>query len=999
MEFRVLGPLEVVADGEPLALGPPQQRAVLALLAMHANHVVSTDRLIDSIWGGTPPASAKQALRLYISKLRRLLEPAHDGSPMVLVTRRPGYVLEIDPEQLDVERFERAVADARSSDDAVHQEQMLDAALQLWRGPPYADFTYEDWASNEIHRLDELRLEAIELHVRVELELGSNAVVIGRLQELTAEHPLRESLRASHMLALYRVGRQAEALRVFQDLRSVLADELGIEPTEELRRLEDQMLLHDPALDASTGPGAILHNLPTSTASFVGRHAELDELTDLVRQQRIVTVTGPPGIGKTRLAVEAASHLTEHFADGVWLVELAQLSDPALVERSVASVLEVRGQAGGAVTDRLAEYLRQRRMLIVLDNCEHLLDAVADFVAAVIPTATGVHLLLTSREIVRIAGEFNYPLAPMPFPDPESELELEDALSFSAVELFRQRAAAAHPAFRIDSGSIEPVVRCCVRLDGLPLAIELAAARTRTLPINEIVDGLDHRFRLLPRGERGALPHHRTLEEAVGWSYDLASPQEQKLFELTSVFVGGFDAEAVMALATGSDADERAVIETLSALVDKSMVSTETLGNGGLRYGMLETLRAYGQDRLDATGNGADARLRHARYFLSLARTADEKLEGPEQIEWSKRLAAEEDNLRAALGWSLRSGSTEIGLELAGRLGRFWNLHGDWMEGRVWLGRLLQAGVDVPPLVLGMAHHSAGTLAMQQDDFDEAGELLRAGLDLYRRAGDINRTADALNNLAGLAIDRGELTEARDLYEEALRTKEEAGTSDRSMLINLGWLALETGDSKGARAKFGAALARSGEDGGVDAIAWSWLGLGVVAWIEGDLAEAGRSFDESVALWHQLDAKPSLVYGLVGQALVGRDRGDIGVATASAEQALDLALGLGGGERYVFSLGMVALLLAADGKAAEATRLGAALHALAADHGWPIWSWFRSDLEASLGKAGSNLDPQLLEEIRQQGEQMPIGDAVRYAKEALATVSKTRPAAAAADDS
>jgi predicted ATPase/DNA-binding SARP family transcriptional activator len=968
LEFRVLGPLEVVVGDERLALGPPQQRAVLAMLLIHAGEVVSTDRLVDALWGETPPPSARQALRLYVSRLRRIMK----AEPSVLMTMRPGYTLATRADQVDAARFERALAEARATDDPATVDLVLGEALALWRGPAYADSGYAEFAAVEIRRLEELHLEAADRQVAAQLQLGRHGEVLGRLEQLVADNPLRESLRASQMLALYRSGRQAEALRVFQEARRLLGEELGIEPGEELRRLEEQILLHDAALAAV--PAFSRHNLPTPAAGFVGRAQELTEVSALVGSRRIVTVTGPPGVGKTRLALEVAAGFRGHFKDGAWLVDLSALTEPGLLASSVAAVLGV--QEGTALVDRIEQHLRDRHLLLLLDNCEHLIDGVAELIARFVPRAPGVHVLATSREVLRVDGEYHYPLAPMAVPAPD--LAPAATATYDVVQLFHQRAVAAHPAFRFDSDTAPAVVRVCARLDGIPLAIELAAAKASALPVTEIADGLDHRFRLLDFGVRGAPLHHRTLEEAVAWSYELASPIEQEHFRKLSVFSGGFIAEDASAVIADGDTDAGVVVETLSSLVDKSLLTVDTHAAGGIRYRSLETIREYGRGRLDVAGEGDATRRHHAEHFLGLTVSATARQDGPEQVKWVRRLTAEHDNLRAALRWCVDSGEIETGLRLGAALGTHWIRHGDWNEGREWLSRLLGVEADVPDEIVGAALGAAGKLALRQNDLDEADGLLREGIRLLRAAGDLDGTANILNTLATLSVERGDLGGARRLYLEAVDIKAATGTSDLPMVINLGWLTLEDGDLAAAEVAFERARAEAAATD-ADAEAWAIHGLGTVAWLRHDLATAARHFDHGVEAWEALDSRPTMVYGYVGQALVRRARGQVAAAADKALAAVDSAIDLGGGERYAFALGTVVSVAAAAGRWAETARLGAALLALADKHGWHIWSWYRGHLDTCLDEAHSHLGAQATAAAEAGGAAMTLGDALRYA--------------------
>ena len=621
----------------------------------------------------------------------------------------------------------------------------------------------------------------------------------------------------------------------------------------------------------------------------------------------------------------------QHWSRRPWL-RCSDLSDPD----------------GDDLVERLIRHLGGRHVLVVLDNCEHVIDAAADLLVQVTARAPGLHVLATSREVLHISGEFIFPLAPMPVPDPGSDLA--QASTSDAMQLFVERAVAADPRFELDDAAAPDVARVCRRLDGLPLAIELAAARVRSLSTADIAQGLEHRFALLADGERGAPAHHRTLEDAVTWSYELAEPRERQAFRTLSVFVGGFTGEDAAVVVADSSWGGGSVIDTLSALVDKSLVAADTQADGRLRYRLLQTLQEFGHDRLVEAGEREEVRLRHARHFLALAETADAKLDGRDQVRWLRRLAVEHDNLRAALRWALESGSIEDGLRLATAMGRFWNRHGDWSEARRWLDRLLRAVPETQhgSTQLGLAHHVAGSLAVQQNDLAEASRHLTLALDLLREAGDLDRAADTLNSLATLAVSGGDIERAVELYEEALRTKEEAGASPVTMLVNLGWLALESGDLAGATDRFETARSSADSEEDIDHAAWSKLGLGVIAWLESDLDRAEAWFDDATGTWAELEARPNLVYGYVGQALVLRQRGDIAAAADRSVAAVRSAVDLGGGERNAFALGIAVSVLAAAGRYPEAVRLMAALLALAERDGWAVWSWYRAHLDACM---------------------------------------------------
>ncbi len=588
IEFGILGTLRASAGGHPIDPGPGKVRTVLGILLLHPNQLVSGDRLVDALWGDDAPASAANTLQGYVSSLRKRL------GATVITTRSPGYVLTVDTEQIDACRFERLVSAGRAAlkeDRAEAAQRLLCEALSLWRGDALADFAFYEFAQGEIARLHELRLVAAEERFEAELALGRHASIADGLASLARENPVRERLWGQLMIALYRCGHQAEALRALSELRRHLLEELGIEPSAALRQLENDILHQRSGLDwrprmaAATDDG-----LPTYRSSFVGREAELVELDELVASGRIVTVTGPGGIGKTRLAVELARRAKVRFAGGVLLIELGAVADANLVPEVIAAALGVADVPSGSLREALAMTLGGRRLLVVLDNCEHVAGAAATVVDTLLQVALGVAVLATSREPLRVDGERvwrAHPLAPAP-----------------SVRLFVDRAAARGPLVH-DVPTATAVSQLCQRLDGLPLAIELAAARSPGLTPGEMLSALDRRFTLLDRGSRAGPARHQTLRAAVEWSHESLTPDEAIVFRRLSVFKGGFTlAAARRVVADDQDSqgvEPELVAGLLAALVDKSLLSGDQ-HSAETRYHQLETIREYAWERLVEAG-------------------------------------------------------------------------------------------------------------------------------------------------------------------------------------------------------------------------------------------------------------------------------------------------------------------------------------------------------------------------------------------------------------
>jgi predicted ATPase/DNA-binding SARP family transcriptional activator len=753
-EFRLLGPLEVWRAGEQLSVGGAKPRALLAVLLLHADYVVSRDQLIEALWGEHPPTTPANALQAHVSALRRVLEPNRgtSGTDKLLVTRAPGYLLRLAGHELDVVRFERLLADAR---EAIPSQPMLAAkrfreALHLWRGPALADFIYERFASTDAARLEEMRLGALEDCLECELACGNHATVVAELEGLVADQPLRERLAGELMLALYRCGRQAEATQAYHSTRTALVEELGVEPGAPLRELLQQILEQDPALDPPTvstslpvAPGASTarpaHNLPIELTSFIGREQELNEVSILLEQTRLLTLTGAGGCGKTRLALRVARQARNGYPDGVWLVELAPLSDPALVPSVTVGALGIRAQAGSLV-DALKRSLLDSQLLVVLDNCEHLLDACAELARELLSSCGRVRILATSRQPLGIAGEAAWPVPGLELPDELATRSAEELGRYAAVRLFTERARAVRSGFSLDSGVAGAVAGICRRLDGIPLAIELAAARTRALNPDDIVVRLDDRFSLLTGGTRDALPRHQTLQATIDWSHELLSPPERVLFRRLSVFAGEWmlsDAECVCA---DDSLPTEEVFDVLSELVTKSLVAAEPSLAGATHYGMLETLRAYAGRQLAGAGELDGIARRHLSHFVELTERAHERRESTGLNAELETLLAHQDNIRAALGFA-RDADPSAMLQLAGAVGQLW-LAGNITEGRRWLSDALKIAPDRTRHRI-RALNSAASLTILQQHHPEARGLLDESLSLAAEVGDGPGEAEA----------------------------------------------------------------------------------------------------------------------------------------------------------------------------------------------------------------------------------------------------------------
>jgi predicted ATPase/DNA-binding SARP family transcriptional activator len=1025
LEIRILGPLEVVSGGALLPLGGQKQRAVLAILTIRAGTVISADELIELLWSGSPPATASTTVQVYVSRLRKLI-----GADLI-ATAAGGYVLSAELDLLDTARFEQRAArgrELRRANKPTEASAALTEALSLWRGPALADFTYESWAQSDIIRLDEQRLACLEERVEADLACGRDSNLVGELEALVAAYPLRERLRAQLMLALYRAGRQAEALEAYHRARATLVDELGIEPGPELQELNRKILTQDvspaiprlqPSLPAGTvtllatdiegstpllselGPmayaealaehrsvlrnafaahegievdtqgdaflvafarasdavaaaaeaqselagGAVrvrmgvhsgepllttegyvgidvhqaarfssaghggqvlisqsthalldsafdlidlgehrlkdltaaqrlyqlgeeqfpplktLHqvNLPVQPTPLIGRRQELDQVLELLSAGRLVTLTGAGGSGKTRLALQAAAELVEHYPDGVWWVSLAALRDPALVEPTIARV--VGGKSG------LLQHLRELHALLLLDNFEHLMPAAPD-IGALLGACPELVVLATSRERLGLAAEQEYPVPTM--------------IPAEAVELFTARARQLAPGFEPDGATNE----ICRRLDGLPLAIELAAARIKMLRPEQIEERLAKSLEFLTRGARDAPERQRTLQATIDWSYELLDAAEKELFAQLAVFAGGFELGAAEAVC---EAD----IDTLGSLLDKSLLRQTPDG----RFFMLETIREYALARFGEGEAAKSVHRRHADWFLTLAEEAAPELRGGvEQARWFDRLELEGENFRAALRWAEAGGDSPYVLRLCVALGRFWWLYGHPSERR-WLRKALAetsgevSAVRVAALIeAALGEGSLAESSPESHDHAHGASLAEEAVVQAREIGHEQLTARALVAL-GLCLEGDDPERALELYRESRELYQSVGDQwgVGVATLNSGVVALGRGDLAAAETTLNEALqiayAMDDAEGEAEALA----SLGVTHLEQRCLGAARAAFAESLRITSGLGMPKLLAETVLGAAGVANERRD-SAAAASLVAAADLML-------------------------------------------------------------------------------------------------------------
>ncbi|WP_157248675.1 BTAD domain-containing putative transcriptional regulator [Nonomuraea typhae] len=915
MRFGVLGPLAVWGpEGAQVRVPEVKVRTLLAHLLLAPGRVVPADRLIDSLWSGALPANPTGALQTRVSQLRRIV-----GKESV-VSGASGYRLEVAPSEVDTGRFQTLLTEARALDGAAKAALLADA-LALWRGPALIDFADEEFARPEIARLEELRLTALEEHAEARLDLGEHALLADELGDLVARHPLRERLRAAHLRALYRAGRQKEALDSYADLRVQLDEELGLVPGPDLAGLHQAILRQDPALDPPV-VAARRTNLPVPLTDLIGRDADVAAVTELLYGSRLVTLTGPGGVGKTRLAVETAQRAAR--PDGVWLVELAGATGGEVAE-VVAATLGVRDE-GPSLAVRLAEALRGKDMLLVLDNCEHVTEPVARLAALLLGSAPSLRILATSQEPLGVAGEqlWNVPALP------------QDA----AERLFVARASAAAPGVELDAASVATI---CRRLDGIPLALELAATRVRALGVRELSARLDDRFRVLEGGRNDAPARQRTLRAMIDWSWELLGPDEQVVLRRLAVHADGCTLEAAEAVC-GEDA-----LPLLPRLVDRSLVVVTE----GPRYRLLESVAAYCVERLRDAGEAEEIRRRHREYYVALAERAEPYLRGPEQRQWLLRLDAEAANFRAAAPSERLVNALAWYWVLRGRLGEGQRYLAQVREGgditRTWLAaftlRTGEAVTSVPApravddlgYIAGLARAQAFLAAAQLGIGDlNAGEelaaraargfsaigdqwglafarsvqarqaLLRSSLDaahsygresleLFAELGDRWGQSHAGFAVAWHAEVVGDYAEAARVHRDGLRMAEELGlwTEVADKFSLLGRLALLEGSFEQADSLHRRAKVLAGEQGYTVGEEFAGLGLALSYRRQGRLDEAEAELLEWIDWDHALDSDAALALIQAELGFVAEMRGDLDGARARHRESLARAEAVG----------------------------------------------------------------------------------------------------------
>ncbi|MBI3660514.1 tetratricopeptide repeat protein, partial [Candidatus Acetothermia bacterium] len=784
---------------------------------------------------------------------------------------------------------------------------------------------------------DEAWGETGPIRVRMALQTGPAEVRVGEYTSGEYVSGLTLS-RSARLLSAGHGGQILLSLATQELIRDYLSPgvtlrDMGQRRLKDLIRPEHIFQVVVPDLPADFAPLKTLdarpNNLPVQVTSFVGRERELIEVKDRLKATHVLTLTGLGGTGKTRLSLQAAADLIDDFSYGVWFIELAPLSDPALVPQAIATALGLREEAKRPLMETLIDHLREKQSLLVLDNCEHLIEACARLADSLIRVSPELKILASSRKPLRIVGETTYPVPTLPSPNPQQLPSLESLSNYEAVRLFRDRAVAVAPTFQVTQQNALAVTQICHRLDGLPLALELAAARVKIMTVEKIAERLDDRFRLLTGGSRTALPRQQTLQALIDWSYDLLSESERVLWRRLSIFAGGWTLEAAEMVCVGESIAEYDVLDLLTQLVDKSLVIMEEKSGEG-RYRLLETVRQYGYEKLVKAVEVKLIRDRHLDFFLKFAEEAEPKLQGAEQKLWLNRLETEHDNLRAVLAWSVESSEkAETGLQLAGVLWRFWEVRGHFTEGRRWLEEALTR-TPARTAARAKALNGGGNLALDQGDYIAARLLYQESLAIQRELENKGGIAASLHNLGNVAYMQGNFTEARSLYEESLAIKRELG-DQRGIAYsfgNLGGVAHDQGDYIAARSFHLESLAIKRNLGDKRGIAASINNLGEVARAQGDYTEARSLYEESLAIKRELGDKRGITFSLNNLGNVAYAQGDYVSARAFYQESLSIQRELVDKQRIAESLEGLAGVDCAEGQCERATQLLAAAKSL-----------------------------------------------------------------------
>src|SRR5919112_1273582 len=968
--------------------------SLLKVLALSPGHRLHREQAMGLLGPDLDPKAALNTPRSALHVARRTLEPSAPAGAASGYLHLRGESLVLSPTVslwVDVEAFEEAATTARHA----QEPAALRAAIDLYAGELLPEDRYEPWTEERRAQLKELYLSLLlELAALYEerKEFGEAIEVLGRV---VAQDPTHEGAHVGLMRVYALLGKRREALGQYERLRDALFREFGSEPEAATVSLHQEIWAGtfppadsppsgfppDEAFRSSPAEAGGRHNLPLARTSFVGRERETLQVKRLLAMTKLLTLTGAGGCGKTRLALKVASDLVEAYPDGAWLVDLAPLAEAELVPQAVAQALGVREQPGQALLETLEDALRSRKMLLVVDNCEHLVEAVASLVDTLLDSCPKLRVLATSRETLNAAGEVAWVVPSLTMPYSRQEAYTPPELEgYESVRLFVERASQLDPFFELTLRNGQAVAQVCRRLGGIPLAIELAAGRMGMLSAEQLASRLDDFLKLLTGGLT-ADPRHRTLRATLEWSHELLSEPERVLFGRLSVFAGGWALEAAEEACSGEGIEQDDVLELLSELVDKSLVVAEAGEEEMPRFRMLEPVRQYGQERLQESGTAEWVTEHHAKYYLALAQEAEPELEGADQIRWMDRLEAEHDNLRAVLSWALEGGEAELGLRLAGALRLFWVGHSHYSEGRRWYEEGLKRGGSVPQQVRANALLGTGFFMASQGDLGLAIERLEESLALYRQVGDRRGAATCLRLLGSTMFELGDWERAEALLEEGLVLARESGSirDTCNALSTLSYMAACRDDMKRAKTFGEESLTIARKAGDTIAASFASNFLAVTAMLGGDYGRAQTLFEATLEMTRITGNRKGLATALNNLGLVALCQGDYARAAKLSSESLRLSEESLDHQLVTWALDALAAVCAQRGYVGRAARLWGAAEVLreASDFSQPPDD--KRVLEPFLEAARSRLHEAAFQAAWEEGRAMTEEQAVGYA--------------------
>ncbi len=1023
LDLHLLGKFRIQCGSRLIRLPTRKLESLLAFLVLHPESH-SRDKLTTLFWGDVAENQARNSLRNALATLRAAM-----GSDLILADRQS---VQLNPDAsiwVDAREFEKVASDISQVESEVESQTgfapLVTRHLQLYSGDLLVDL-YDDWIAPERERLHALYIDAL---LRLTQTMRSRSEY-GRAVEFAQQVLVRDGANErahQHLIFCYlAMGNRTAALRQYKECQRALKVELGVEPSSETTALYE-WIQQAPSMVRSDA--ARITNLLIPASSFIGRAQEIAEVKRLLDADRLVTCTGIGGCGKTRLALQVATDLIDAFRDGVWWIELGPLADERLMPQAIAKALGIWERSDQSLTETLCHVMRERKLLLVMDNCEHLIAMCAQVTETLLRACPELRILVTSRHSLGVSGESVFQVPPLSYPESDNDASLP--MAYESVRLFTERARALKSDFQVTGANVRAVARICRQLDGIPLAIELAAARAQALTAEEIAANLDDLFNLLTLGNRTAIPRQQTLRASMDWSYRLLTDEEKRLFNRLAVFVGGFTLPAAQEIAGGIDRAE--ILDLLTRLVQKSLVIAEP-SEGVTRYHYQETVRLYAREKLDESGEAESVCERHANYFAAFVEEGSEKLRGSEQAEWFNLLETEYPNVRAALSWAHQRRQLDTSLRVTGALSLFWFLRGYWTEGFNWVkDALIDAGwkideniVQPPsqvqpshaharalriagqsyslsgdharaqqllthcvamwravgdPIGLSRGMNASGEAAQVRHDYANARELFKASLEISRSANYEHGICLALDNLAYAHLEQGNAAQARAFAIEALerwqKRNDRRGVSD--VLLNLARIEYLEGEYDQARAAFERALSLQRELGLKSKIIDSLFGLGQIARARRDPAKARDLIQQSLVLWRELDHRDGMArcIGALGSLALGER--DLVQARAKFIESIDLF------RQVNNSVGIALSLIGFAGIAVEQTeweraaRLLGAAQVLLDQSGYKLAAMDRADLEQNSASARTALGDDLFAQRWKEGQEMIIEDAINLA--------------------